>query len=339
MDFNQVISQIKEAGGFVPYAEPLAQIESRTVFHVPNHPGDSAYYYISGTSMVRDNIEIPSEVIKAHKRSVEDGLGLYAPDSIFRLWIHEYFAGDFLSSPTLEKLLGKGFPPIDKQSYNVPHQPRLPSELTLDFMSPERRRNDTNLFTSEEIALAKKFIEYHPSMALAVLSYQASFADYFTRLNEATINSSILTQPERAIGLAAIENLSSEFRGSEEFLYKIVPAIAIQHTKRHPNNPDAELTEEDFIEGMRFGLANGMFRHTVSNAQQTVNFSCPAQSTITRISKVNHEDTEAKKENSDVGAGLFHIYRAVQANNGSAAGHARLRQAIKLVNPDAHIMI
>ena len=253
-------------------------------------------------------------MLNARHRSVATAIRLYMPAHVMGQWMHNYFSGDFLRSPNFKQV-------FDSTSFHPVHRRALPDKFTMDLTNPERKRNDRELFTNQEIELTQRICAQNPALSLAVVAFQASFFDYLDQLQTAVTTSAKLLPDEKARGVQVLDKLKGSWL-LDNFVDNILPAVALHYHTRTGVEAGSPLNDEDFSKGMKFAFQNGMFMHDVTGPKEDVKkLSCPARNIIakfsdreamTSIPNMETENVQRGLSGVELGTGLFHIYRQTE---------------------------
>ncbi len=309
---------MQKAGAFDNYATPLGETAANTVqhhYHNPLFPGDNSYGF--GVNEIKNNsVKLPQDTVDAQRQSFNDAIDHYIPQEQISRWMHEYFSGDFMHSPSFRGLV-KGIDIIQ----SLPHS-SLDSQYTLRLNDKERTRNDRKLFTPEEWDLTLKVFDKLPALPITVMGYQASFIGYLEKLDTTITHSKELSNPQKRKAKETMKYLKDSWSGPG-FYTTVLPAVAVHCYRNHNGNMDEKPTQKDFNDGMLFIMKRGAFRNKVAYADNSgdVQFTCPAQKVISKTSAISLDNAPVSQPevrepsmSNQLGMALFHIFREVDKN-------------------------
>ena len=249
--------------------------------------------------------DIPQDEIQINRHAIIRNLNLYMPFETVLTHVR-----DFINDPawTYETNIYKYVPRTIVS--DLPYDDYLPDPLTLHLDHPLRREAFTK-FTRSEHDIFLKMMAQHPAILWAFSGYQLAHINYLTRLHKAIFDCEDLTGEERSTGLNVVANLLGPWM-SDNFYRIIGPSICLHLALRRQDDPQAQPSEADFTQGMRFAFTNEAFEASLMNASGDArHFKCPAKHFIA-VSTGQELTGRLRSDTKVSGTGIFCIYQRIK---------------------------
>ncbi|HEU5048265.1 MAG TPA: hypothetical protein VFT64_10540 [Rickettsiales bacterium] len=267
-DFSAMAEHLIDQGLFAEHADAKAYNaarEERWRAEGPIDPTDAVWmpekllqraYTLGKMTVEREGYDIPEEVrlrffnnYKKAAKLIMAGAEEYVQK--------RYEAGTILNSPYVRGLI---------PGYDISVNADVDDRLSFDTKSPDRKRHDSQPYTSTEILAGMEFGRVNPGLALAIPAYQAVIMDYLIELGREFQKRGLEAEDTRITvsDLSHYDNFATSVWEQTIFTSAFLPGMVVALGKdtamqREPVD-EALLTENFFYKTAAFPAQNGSFR-------------------------------------------------------------------------------